>query len=169
MEGKKEKEQKNDCPCVIRSLKRDEAVLLKEFLYEAIFIPEGVDPPAREVVELPELRVYTENFGTQKGDYCLVAESGGKAVGAVWTRIMNDYGHVDNETPSLAISLYREYRGQGVGSRLLAEIFALLRQQGYRKVSLSVQKENAAVRLYRRVGFEIAGETEQEYLMVCTL
>lgn len=169
MERMTEQDPETGFPCIIRPIVGDETALLKEFLYEAIFIPEGVEPPAREVVELPELRVYTENFGTQKGDYCLVAETDGKAVGAVWTRIMDDYGHVDNETPSLAISLYREYRGQGVGSQLLTEMLALLRQQGYRKVSLSVQKENAAVRLYRRVGFEIAGETEQEYLMVCTL
>jgi len=40
-----------------------------------------------------------------------VAEVDGKIVGAVWVRIMNDYGHIDNETPSLAISLYKEYRG----------------------------------------------------------
>lgn len=33
-------------------------------------------------------------------------------IGAVWTRIMDDYGHVDDDTPSFAISLYKEYRGQ---------------------------------------------------------
>ena len=52
-------------------------------------------------------RVYIDDFGTQKGDNCLVADFGGKVVGAVWTRIMDDYGHVDDETPSLAISLQR--------------------------------------------------------------
>ena len=45
---------------VIRSLRKSETELLKDFLYEAIFIPEGVEPPAKDIVEKPELRVYTE-------------------------------------------------------------------------------------------------------------
>lgn len=42
------------------------------FLYEAIFIPEGVEPPARDIIEKSELRVYTYEFGSRKGDNCLV-------------------------------------------------------------------------------------------------
>ena len=59
---------------------------------------------------------------------CLVAETDGKVIGAVWVRIMNDYGHVDDETPSLSISLYKEYRSRGIGSRLMQEIMKLLGQ-----------------------------------------
>ena len=91
---------------VIRSLRKDETDLLKDFLYEAIFIPKGTEPPERDIIEKPELRVYTDDFGSKKGDHCLVADIGGKVAGAVWTRIMDDYGHVDDETPSFAISLY---------------------------------------------------------------
>lgn len=29
---------------------------------------------------------------------------------------MNDYKHIDDETPSLTISLYKEYRRQGIGT-----------------------------------------------------
>ena len=101
--------------CCIRE---NELGLLKDFLYEAIFIPEGVEPPSRDIVEKPELRVYTDGFGTKSGDNCLAAIHDGKIVGAVWTRIMNDYGHVDDETPSFAISLYKEYRRKGIGTRL---------------------------------------------------
>ena len=93
---------------VIRTLRQEETYLLKDFLYEAIFIPKGMEPPAWDIVEKPELKVYTDDFGSRKGDNCLVADCGGKAVGAVWTRIMNDYGHVDDDTPSFAVSLYKE-------------------------------------------------------------
>lgn len=89
--------------------------MLKEFLYEAIFIPEGMEPPERAIIERPELRVYYEDFGSGRADHCLVAEEDGRVVGAAWTRIMKDYGHVDDETPSFAIALYREYRGRGIG------------------------------------------------------
>ena len=90
---------------IIRHLQGSENHLLREFLYEAIYIPEGVIPPSKEVVDLPELKLYIENFGKKKDDFCLVADSEGKVVGAVWVRIMNDYGHVDDRTPSLSISL----------------------------------------------------------------
>ena len=150
----------------IRPIKADEIALLKVFLYEAIFIPEGVEAPPRDIVEKPELRVYTDDFGSREGDYCLVAEAGGKIVGAVWSRIMNDDGHVDDDTPSLAISLHKEYRGQGIGTQLMVKMLELLKEKGYEKVSLAVQKANYAAKMYEKVGFETVDENGEEYIMV---
>ena len=154
---------------VIRSLRKNETVLLKDFLYEAIFIPQGVEPPEKDIVEKPELRVYTDDFGNRKGDNCLVADFDGKVVGAVWTRIMDDYGHVDDDTPSFAISLYKEYRKQGIGSQLMVKMLELLKGQGYEQASLAVQKANYAVRMYENVGFTVVDENNEEYIMVCKL
>ena len=150
---------------VIREMKEEEIPLLKDFLYEAIFLPEGVEPPGREIVEKPELLVYYEGFGSGEADYCLVAEDENMVVGAVWTRIMNDYGHVDDDTPSLAISLYKEYRGRGIGTQMMKQILILLREKGYKKVSLSVQKANYAVRMYEKLGFQTVNENDEEYIM----
>ncbi len=152
--------------CIIRNLGHDETSLLNDFLYEAIFVPEGVEPPAKEIVKRPELRVYTDDFGSRKGDNCLVADVGGKVVGAVWTRIMDDYGHVDNDTPSFAISLYREFRSKGIGTQMMRQMLELLRGQGYKRASLAVQKANRAVNLYRNVGFKIIKETDDEFIMI---
>ena len=154
---------------ILRELKENETELLKDFLYEAIFIPEGVDPPERSIIKQPELRLYYEDFGKGKADYCVVADEDGKVVGAAWTRIMNDYGHIDDETPSFAISIYKDYRGRGFGTRLMKEMLELLRAKGFEKVSLAVQKENYAVRMYRNVGFETVNENDEEYIMVCML
>ncbi|MBR0383313.1 MAG: GNAT family N-acetyltransferase [Eubacteriaceae bacterium] len=153
----------------IRTLRDDEKDLLTTFLYEAIFVPEGAAPPPREIIEKPELRVYTDDFGSRKGDNGLVAVMDHQVVGAVWTRIMDDYGHVDDETPSFAIALYPAYRGQGIGTAMMKAMLALLKNQGYRQGSLAVQKANDAVKLYRDVGFEIVDENAEEYIMVCTL
>ena len=98
-----------------------------------------------------------------------MADFGGKVVGAVWTRIMNDYGHVDDETPSFAISLYKEYRGQGIGSQLMVKMLGLLKWQGYERASLAVQKANYAVKMYKDVGFKMVDENAEEYIMVCEL
>ena len=153
----------------ILKLRSDETELLKEFLYEAIFIPEGMKPPDRSIINLPELSLYYEDFGRGPADNCLVAEVDDKAIGAVWTRIMNDYGHVDDETPSFAISLYKEYRSRGIGTRMMREMLKLLREQGYKKASLAVQKANYAVRMYETVGFRIVDENDEEFIMVCEL
>ena len=154
---------------MIRKLMAEESALLKDFLYEAIFIPEGVEAPPRDIVERPELRIYYDDFGTGPADYCLVAEADGCVVGAVWTRIMHDYGYVDDETPSFAISLLPEYRGRGIGTRLMREMLSLLKEQGFRQASLAVQKANYAVRMYKHVGFETIDENAEEYIMVCRL
>ena len=158
----------------IRELKNEESDVLKDFTYEAIFIPEGVEPPDRSIVELPELKVYYEDFGKGKDDCCLVAEDdstegAGEIAGAVWTRVMDDYGHVDDDTPSLAISLYENHRGKGIGTQLLNDMLCTLKEKGYKRVSLSVQKENYAVRMYQHAGFNILDENEEEYIMVCEL
>ena len=150
---------------IIRELRTSEYPLLREFLYEAIFVPEGMQPPPKSCVDLPELQVYIAGFGSQKDDHALAAEAGGKVVGAVWVRIMNDYGHIDDQTPSFAISLYEEYRGLGIGTEMLRAMLTLLKQKSYAKTSLAVQKANRAVKLYRRAGFQIIGENEEEYIM----
>ena len=154
---------------VIREIRSEEIPLLNDFLYEAIFIPEGVPAPPRSIIEQEDLQVYVRDFGKEADDRCLVAEVDGKIVGAVWTRVMNDYGHVADGIPSLAISLYKEYRHQGIGTNLLREMLLQLRRDGYPQVSLSVQKANPAFRMYQKAGFEVHKETEEEYLMVCRL
>ncbi len=151
---------------VIREMQESEYPLLEDFLYEAIFIPEGTEPPPRDILSAPELRVYVDRFGEFADDRSFVAKANGKIVGAVWTRIMGDYGHIDDNTPSFAISLYKEYRGQGIGTALMRTMLDALEKAGYRQASLSVQKANRAVGLYRRVGFETVGENSEEYIMI---
>lgn len=153
----------------IRKMTVPEYPLLSDFLYEAIFIPDGIKPPPRDITASPELQIYVERFGALKDDFALVAEIEGKIVGAVWVRIMNDYGHIDEETPSLAISLYKEYRGQGIGTNMMKEMLSLLKTHGYKRVSLSVQKANYAAEMYRKIGFEIARENEEEWIMIYNL
>ena len=153
----------------IREMTAQEYPLLDDFLYEAIFVPEGVDPPSKSIITSPELQVYVKGFGASKDDFALVAEVENKIIGAVWVRIMNDYGHIDDKTPSLAISLYKKYRGQGIGRSLIKEMLSLLQAHGYKHVSLSVQKANYAAKLYQKIGFRIIKEIGDEWIMTYNL
>ena len=150
----------------IRELRAGERPLLNDFLYEAIFVHEGELPPPRSILEKPELQVYVEDFGSRPEDICFVADVGGKVAGAVWVRVMNDYGHIGDGIPSFAISLFKEYRGCGIGTKLMLRMLEELRCRGFEKASLAVQKSNYALRMYLAVGFEIIGENEEEYIMV---
>ena len=152
----------------IREIRENEYYVLSEFLYEAIFIPVGMEKPPKAIIEQPELQVYIADFG-KSDDWCLVAEVKEKIVGAVWVRIMDDYGHIDDETPSFAISLYEEYRNMGIGTALMRDMLEFLKNKRYKQTSLSVQKANYAARMYQKVGFEVIDENEEEYIMLCRL
>ena len=153
---------------LIREMKPEEYYLLNDFLYEAIFIPEGAEIPSRDIIQKPELQVYVSDFG-KKDDFALLAEVNQKIVGVIWCRIMNDYGHIDNNTPSLAIAIFKEYRKSGIGTELMHQMLLLLKEKGYQKVSLSVQKDNYAVSLYVKSGFTVIHENADEYVMICDI
>lgn len=153
----------------IRRLEPDETSLLERFLYEAIFVPKGTHKPPYSIIQLPELQVYIEDFGKRPDDISLVAEVHHLVVGAIWVRIMKDYGHIANDIPSLAISVFEAYRGHGIGTNLIKQMLDLLKQKGYKGVSLSVQKANPAVSLYKKLGFQINNENTEEYIMFCQL
>ena len=153
----------------IRTMLEGEDSLLEDFLYEAIYVPDGMSAPPKSIINQPELQIYLTDFGKKKDDIGLVAEVDKKAVGAVWVRIMNDYGHIDNDTPSFAISLYKDYRGLGIGTALMKEMLRILKDRGYKQASLAVQKANYAVKMYQKIGFEIVDESGEEYIMLCRL
>jgi len=143
--------------------------ILEQFLYNAVFLPPGTELPAREIIYAPEIHIYIKDFGG-KDDCGVIAELDGNVVGAAWTRIIPAYGHIDNQTPELAISVLPGFRGQGVGTMLMTQLFVLLRKRGYAQTSLSVQKDNPAFRFYKRLGYEIADDMQsadqEDYLMI---
>ena len=153
----------------IRPIVSGEYIFLDDFLYDAIFIPEGVTPPEKSIIQQPELQKYIADFGKDKGRSLLVAEVDNALVGAVWVRIMDDYGHVDDDTPSLSISVKSPYRQKGIGTALMKEMLSLLKTEGFQQVSLSVQKANYASKMYLKLGFEIIKTNEEDYIMICKL
>lgn len=155
--------------CIIREMQKDEYCLLSDFLYEAIYIPDGMAALPKSVITCPELQVYIADFGNSIHDKALVAEVDGNIVGAIWARIMNDYGHLDENTPSLAMSVIKSYRGMGIGTSLLTQMLSAEKVAGYAKLSLSVQKDNYAVRMYKKAGFNTVDENNEEYIMVIDL
>ena len=146
--------------------------LLDEFLYESLHVPPGAEPFPRDILRRPEIHHYIEGFG-RPGDVGVVAEADGTVVGAAWARVVLDphpgYGNVDARTPELVLAVLPDYRGRGIGTYLMASLFPALKEAGYGRLSLSVQKTNRAVRLYRRLGFEVVRDREPDYVIVKNL
>lgn len=153
----------------IREIDKSEIKYLDKFLYEAIYIPEGQEKPDREIIKLPELSIYINNFG-KRDDICFVAELEGKLIGAIWTRIFTEtecgYGYVNSKTPELSMSVLKDYQQKGVGTKLLKIMIDKLIQCDYEQVSLSVDKLNYALRLYQKFGFVILNSEEKSVTMI---
>jgi ribosomal protein S18 acetylase RimI-like enzyme len=114
----------------IRQIVKEDYPILEEFLYYSIFLPPGIKYEPRNIIFKPEIFVYIKDFGGE-GDCGIVAEQNGTIIGAAWARIIPAYGHIDNDTPELAISVLPSFRGQGIGNSMMHSLFDLLRKRGY--------------------------------------
>ncbi len=152
----------------IRPLAQDDAHCLWEMLYQAIHVPPGAEPPGREIVHAPELAHYVAGWGRPGDLGYLAVDAEGLLVGAAWLRRFSaddpGYGFVDDATPELAMAVMPSWRGQGIGSRLLAALLDAASER-YAAVSLNVQADNPAVCLYRWLGFEVVADGGTWYTM----
>lgn len=149
---------------IIREIKPIEHPFLKEMLYQAIFVADKTIVLPREIIEQSDLRKYIQDFG-KKGDYCLVAEQYGKLIGAIWIRLINGYGFVDNETPELSMAVLKAHRGNGIGEKLLIAMIDRLKDKQLKRVSLSVDRENYSYGFYKKHGFVDYLESEDSITM----
>jgi GNAT superfamily N-acetyltransferase len=138
-------------------------------LYEALgWQPDSGIPPIEVVLAHPEAARYHGGWG-RHGDLGVVAESDGEAVGGAYFRLFteDDHGHgyVDDETPEIAIAVWGAPRGQGIGGQLLDALHDVARAAGFERLSLSVEVENRAARLYERHGYVTISE-DTSYRMV---
>ncbi|MDR1182144.1 MAG: GNAT family N-acetyltransferase [Bacteroidales bacterium] len=151
-----------------RFFRQEDYLLLESLLYEAIFQPDGAEPLPRAIIKKPEINSAIRDFGKKPDDFCLFAELNGKTVGGAWMRISDgeskSFGYIDSETPELVITVFKEYRNLGIGQGLMHHLIDSAK--GYKQISLSVDKRNYAVEMYKKFGFKIERENEQDYAMV---
>jgi ribosomal protein S18 acetylase RimI-like enzyme len=71
--------------------------------------------------------------------------------------------------PEVSIAVLPGYRGKGVGTELLNALRHRADDQGIARLSLSVERDNAAYALYEHVGFRPVGRDEGAQTMVLVL
>ncbi len=151
-----------------RPLTSEDGDVVRRFLYHALYVPAGQPPFPPEIVEQLELRRYFAGWG-RPGDSGVAAKQGGPVIGAAWLRLWtaddHGYGYVDDTAPELSIAVLPDYRGRGIGRQLLDQL--LDQAQGrWPAVSLSVDRDSPAGRLYARLGFEVVSESGTACLML---
>jgi|LAHU01.1.fsa_nt_gb GNAT superfamily N-acetyltransferase len=141
---------------IIRPIYKSEIAFLNIMLYNAIFIPPGGEKLPENIIDHPEISKYIRDFG-RKGDSCFVAEIDGELVGAIWARLFDEtnkaFGFVDSATPEISLAIYERFRKKGIGTLLLKTMINALADEGYKQISLSVDRINFAYDLYKKVGF----------------
>lgn len=137
----------------LRPLAPSDAALLREATFGNVNWT-GEARVSRAAFEAsPELLRYAA-FDPTRGDFGFVAEGD---VGVVWVLFLDarapGYGFVEDGVPELAIHVERAHRARGLGVALLHRVIEEGRRRGLERLSLSVEADNPAVRLYRKVGF----------------
>jgi ribosomal protein S18 acetylase RimI-like enzyme len=154
---------------LIRPAVPEDEPFLWEMLYRAIYVPEGSPPPPRDILNRPEIARYISGWGRPDDiGFVAVDKSNGKSIGAAWFRLLTGdeggYGYVDDKTPELSVAVLPEHRGKGVGRELITHLIEAAKAR-YAVISLSVSPDNPALRLYRRLGFEVVGRHDTSLTM----
>ena len=153
----------------------EDLAFMRDMLYEAAcWRPGASRPPRDEVLSAHANAHYVDAWG-RPGDAAVVAlePTDGKRIGAAWYRLMPPedpgYGFVDAATPEVSIGVVPEYRGRGVGGALLDGLMRTARSGGFGTLSLGVEHDNPAVRLYERHGFVKLSDTGHSWTMKADL
>ena len=149
----------------------DAEFLTKMLVHAAFWRPAGPGGSVEEVLLDPELSHYVRGW-PQRGDLGVIATRQ-RPVGAAWLRFFTaddpGYGFVDAAIPEVSMGVERLSRGRGVGTLLLEALITSSREAGLPALSLSVETDNHARRLYERSGFEQVGSAEGSLTMVLHL
>ncbi|NUP75750.1 MAG: GNAT family N-acetyltransferase [Sinomonas sp.] len=159
-------------PVNLRPAGPSDGPFLAEMLAVAAFWRQaGPLGSVRDVMDQPELAHYAAGW-PQATDRGVIAEDEGP-VGAAWFRFFPasdpGYGFIDAGTPEVSMGVMRHRRGQGIGSRLLRSLIEEARAAGIPTLSLSVEPDNHARRLYERTGFQPIGTNGGSLTMLLRL
>jgi len=162
------------CNHTYRIATEEDTDFLWEMLYQAIYVQEGEVRPSKDILNNPELQRCLSGWG-REGDLAILSvdSSSNNPFGAVWVRLFDEsnriYGYVGKGVPVLGMAILPEYRGQGIGTVLIEKMLKTCKELGYQSISLSVDPNNPALRLYERQGFKKVGVAGTSWDMVANI
>lgn len=156
----------------VRAAAAGDADFLADMLVEAANWPSHVDRTKVDTLADPAIAHYVAGW-PRANDLGVVAVDGDRPVGAAWLRFFTEvepaYGFVRADVPELAIGVVADQRGRGVGRTLLRALADAARSAGIERISLSVERANRAIELYRAAGYRTVSSRDHADTMVLDL
>lgn len=143
----------------IRSLDKHDISFLRDMVYESAFVPRGKTPFPRTILDEPSVSKFFEGFGEKSSDIGFIAEKGEIPIGAIWLRLFVE------STPEIGMAIIKEFRGLGIGHKLMRMLEKRAKRYGYQKICLNVDPINPARYLYVRLGYEHVGWDDTYWTM----
>ena len=118
----------------------------------------GVEAVEKESFAIPWSRQSFWEEAANERTYYLLALEDEVIIGYAGTWIIEDEAQITN------VAIAPRYRGQGIGTRMMAEIIQAAKQRGAVRMTLEVRPSNtAALALYTAFGFKSAGRRPHCY------
>jgi len=156
---------------VLRESHHADIPFLREMLYEAVFWRASANKPSfKQGLAYPEVSKALADWGERDGDVAVVATLNSTPIGAAWYRFWTDSncirGYVDERIPVVVIGVHRDYRHQGIGTKMLDWLIGYASKHAIQAISLGVSKDNYAMNLYIQQGFQEVADTGDSLFMV---
>jgi GNAT superfamily N-acetyltransferase len=150
-------------PWVIRPAVAADRDFLNDMLVAAVNWSPKWNQSRASILATPAIMHYVAGW-PRPADLGLVAEAGGRRIGATWLRFLPasdpGYGFVAADVPELTIGVSAGWRGRGVGRALLRAVADEARVRGIQRISLSVERKNYARDLYLSEGYEVVDSSD---------
>ncbi len=143
----------------VRPAAQADGAFLGDMVVEAANWRPGAARPRHEVLTHPDHTRYISGW-MRPGDAGVIAvDPQDVPIGAAWYRMLPrtdpGLGYVGTGVPELIIGVRPIWRAHGVGRALLQRLCEHAREQGFGRISLSVERGNYAQTLYRSEGFAL--------------
>lgn len=147
-----------DRKIILRSAEENDAEKLIDYLkITAGQTPFLIREPDEITLSIKQEQDFIRTKKNSENELLLIAEIGGKHIGNCSLMSIGGYKRYRHRC-DIAIALYKEYCGVGIGKAMLETVLDIAEKVGYEQAELEVIADNKpAIALYEKLGFKIYG------------
>lgn len=149
---------KKDREVIIRSAEENDAENLIDYLkITAAETPFLIREPDEITLSIEQEQAFIKAKKDSENELLLIAEIGDRHIGNCSLMSIGGYKRYRHRC-DIAIALYKEYCGIGIGKAMLETVLDIAEKTGYEQAELEVIADNKpAIALYKKLGFKMYG------------